>query len=577
MTNSENNKLKILVVVVVILLITLPRLIGLDKFVTVDEPSWVGYGANFYYSLGQKEINEIQVNYTPGITTMILGALSIHILFPEYRGFGQDYLWKDDLGVADILLSHGQQPMGVLVGARVFMIITISIVLVAIFFYTRRLIGGTPALLSVLLISLDPYYLGHSRLLTQEGLISVLLILSIISYIAFMHAGKRKLDIFVSAFAGSIACLTKSSGTIIIPFIVLMSIKAYYENRKGESGRNESVHIHPLRDALSWLLIWLGIFIFTYVAFWPSLWVEPREALERVYGSVFNMVVGDVEFERFTLSNLISFFLDPKGYVIYLRSILTKTTPLVWLGLVIALANLMIYKASLKENIQKRILMYLFIFTVLFYIMMSLGKNKVSPHYIMTAIVCVIYIAGNGIAIALEWLYQKNNDLFRNYVIPGILVILIIFQLNSLIPYYPYYFTYVNPLIQKIDKGILSPQRSNYGEGLDLAAEYLSQRPKAEKVRVMSWYSGVFAYMFPGKVRHLAPRARWSEAEIDKLERSDYLVIYYEQQKRRNLPPKLMADLEGVMPEHSIFLNGIEYVRIYEVNELPDNVFLPDD
>ena len=153
-----NNKQKVLVVFVVILFIVLPRLIGLNKFVTVDEPSWVGYSANYYYALSHLRIDELYKNYAPGVTTMMFGAASIHLLFPEYRGLGQGYLWRDDLGVAEIMVSHGQQPMEILVVARIFMILGITITLTLIFFYSRRLLGITPAILSVLLISLDPYY-----------------------------------------------------------------------------------------------------------------------------------------------------------------------------------------------------------------------------------------------------------------------------------------------------------------------------------------------------------------------------------------------------------------------------------
>ena len=64
---------------------------------------------------------------------------------------------------------------------------------------------------------------------------------------------------------------------------------------------------------------------------------------------------------------------------------------------------------------------------------------------------------------------------------------------------------------------------------------------------------------------------------IQRLKKSDYLVVYYHHQMARNIPQKLLMDIAGVEPEHTIWLNGIEYARIYQVSDLPDAVYIPDD
>jgi hypothetical protein len=206
--------------------------------------------------------------------------------------------------------------------------------------------------------------------------------------------------------------------------------------------------------------------------------------------------------------------------------------------------------------------------------MMSLGANKSSPHYIMTTMVCLMYIAGIGLAVIIQWI--KGNSIFRKIGVTLFLGTLIFFQAYSLVLYFPYYYPYVNPITASINKGVFSPIPSGYGEGLDLAAEYLSQKPDAENLTVMSWYAGIPGYLFPGEVEHIKPRPEWPESSVRKLQRSEYLVIYHEAQLRRNHPEKLMHDLADVIPEHSISMFGTEYIRIYKVSELPDSVFVPD-
>ena len=63
---------------------------------------------------------------------------------------------------------------------------------------------------------------------------------------------------------------------------------------------------------------------------------------------------------------------------------------------------------------------------------------------------------------------------------------------------------------------------------------------------------------------------------LERLRRSDYLVLYYDHQLKRDMPAKLMQDIQAVIPEKSIRLYGIEYIRIYRVQDLPDSVFIPD-
>ncbi|HSR19950.1 MAG TPA: hypothetical protein VLL49_03455, partial [Anaerolineales bacterium] len=57
------------------------------------------------------------------------------------------------------------------------------------------------------------------------------------------------------------------------------------------------------------------------------------------------------------------------------------------------------------------------------------------------------------------------------------------------------------------------------------------------------------------------------------LRRSQYLVIYYALQHGRNAPANVMRALEDLTPETTIWLNGIEYVRVYALHELPSDFY----
>ena len=100
-----------------IAVIALPRLIGIDRFATIDEPYWLTAGSDFYYALGQRAFANTFYDYHPAVTTMWIITAAMLVYFPQYRGFGQGYfdVYKDSL--ERFLLSHGHTPLGLLTTA----------------------------------------------------------------------------------------------------------------------------------------------------------------------------------------------------------------------------------------------------------------------------------------------------------------------------------------------------------------------------------------------------------------------------------------------------------------------------
>ena len=152
-------------------------------------------------------------------------------------------------------------------------------------------------------------------------------------------------------------------------------------------------------------------------------------------------------------------------------------------------------------------------------------------------------------------------------------MLLILFQGGILIAYavgtlqtFPYYISYYDPLLGGSKKAG-ETRFVGYGEGLDEAGRYLAQKPNADQLTAMAWYgNGCFSYYFPGKTNYFNAHLSW--ADFLEKERSDYLVVYTNQWYRRQ-PPELFDILERVKPEHSVWIDNIEYVRIYKVSDIP--------
>jgi 4-amino-4-deoxy-L-arabinose transferase-like glycosyltransferase len=545
-------------------LLAVPRLVAINQFATVDEPYWLTAGSDFYFALGQRAFANTVYDYHPAVTTMWIIALGMLIYFPQYRGFGQGYfdVYKDTL--ERFLLSHGRTPLGLLTVSRVIQTVVIVILLLVIFWFLRRAFGNRIALAGILLVSFDPFFLGHSRLLNHEGMLSLFVILSFLALMMHLFFERKLVYLLLSAAAAGFAQLTKSSSIILVPVIGLLFLVEIFFHREGTLRKR-------VQKSLAELVIWLVMLGIVYFVFWPGMWVAPGEMLYQVFGNAFSYafggarltVTGGVQPEDFQphLGDIISF----------VRSILWRTTPIIWIGVVLSLISLIRLKWE-----QRFEMLGLFLIGLLFILEFGIASGRNSAHYVLTTYVSLDILAALGWVYGLEWLsHRLQEGLTRSLPVLG-LAFIVIAQAGSALEFFPYYYTYYNPIMEASRAGRQNPN-FGYGEGLELAAKYLAQEPGAADAPVIAFYGrGPFSYFYPGKTEQLKPV--YADAEnvpqlVQIFHGSKYIVLYYQLEKDRDVPANVMHALDGITPEKVIRLNDIEYIRIYRVDDLPAQFF----
>ena len=65
----------------------------------------------------------------------------------------------------------------------------------------------------------------------------------------------------------------------------------------------------------------------------------------------------------------------------------------------------------------------------------------------------------------------------------------------------------------------------------------------------------------------------WNEEYSNEYQNADYAIIYV-QQIQREAPKTLLDFLNQHEPEHTISINGLEYIWIYNLRELPEPEFV---
>jgi hypothetical protein len=162
-----------------------PRLLGLGRFVTADEPTWGKRAATFYLALSKGNYAATFLSPHPGVTTMWAGAGAYQLKFPKYLRVGE--LRIGDSELFEKFYRHGPRPIEVLATARALVVLLNLAVFLLGFIFARRLFGLLPALVGFLLIAFDPFYLAHSRLLHVDALLSSFLFLSVLAYLVFLQ------------------------------------------------------------------------------------------------------------------------------------------------------------------------------------------------------------------------------------------------------------------------------------------------------------------------------------------------------------------------------------------------------
>lgn len=155
-------------------------------------------------------------------------------------------------------------------------------------------------------------------------------------------------------------------------------------------------------------------------------------------------------------------------------------------------------------------------------------------------------------------------SLFKKYikVVIALCVIGISWQAYEIVRLHPHELAYRNPLFVSIAKG----RTMGWGEGLDVAAAYLNEKPNAEDLLVAAYYESSFAYHFKGKFTSAERLGKESAQEIG----ADYVVLYrtMEGRAQERWETKVLAEYKNKIPEKIISLNNEEYVWIYKIDKI---------
>jgi dolichyl-phosphate-mannose--protein O-mannosyl transferase len=153
---------------------------------------------------------------------MWAGALAFLHQYPQYKDDAQGLVNTDEFHVFMEGETVPVTPLELLREGRLAMAAVQVAVLAVCYIYARRLFGLLPAFVGMLLVAFDPFYLGLTRLLHLDGLMTSFVLLALLAYTVFLSE-RRIADLLVSGIAAGLGWLTKSPALILAPVLGMLT------------------------------------------------------------------------------------------------------------------------------------------------------------------------------------------------------------------------------------------------------------------------------------------------------------------------------------------------------------------
>jgi 4-amino-4-deoxy-L-arabinose transferase-like glycosyltransferase len=373
---------------------------------------------------------------------------------------------------------------------RIISVIVGSISVVLIFLLVKEFYSKKIAFLSALALSFTPYFIGHSKVATQENLISFFTILAVFIFFKALKTNELKNKLYLLAgVVLAVAVSTKYNGFFFLVLFGVLTLINFWPKFKSD-----------WKNVFNNYIIWIPVIVLIlFYLMWPWLWSDP---IGQFLDS--SSRIGSSRFEEYFLGQ----FPSPHPWYYFFAYFAATTPPILFVGL-IAFATKLILNRS-KYDIWFG-LYFLTPFMASFSPLRMDGIRYIFPIWAPLAIVSTIglfYLVN----LARQSLNIKNKSLLEISTIAFVTLVLV----ATNIKFHPYYLDYYNFFVGG-PKGVYDNRLFDYaywGEGLrnGVNAVYADSNgaPKS-----------IYLFVTP---RHVVPPIEKNLVDAKDIAEADYVV-----------------------------------------------------
>ena len=505
------------------LLALAPRAVGTGLFATPDEDLWLHRSSAFRLALERGDWRDTYRSGHPGVTTMWLASFGARPWAESLTRYRQNTIYR------------APDFMAALEAARRPILLVNAILVAALGLLAWRLFGPGPALFCGLLLALDPFLVAYSQQVHLDALLAGFMALALLAALVRWTAGGGRVYLVLCGLASGLALLTKTPAAFLFGAVPLIALVGH---RFGPAG--------PGRGRLAAeLLSWAGLAGLTALLLWPALLVNPVETLREAASFTEETSQRAREANTFLLGT-------PRtdaGPLFYPLTLLFRLTPAALLGLVAALG---LWSRSATRSPAALLLLC----SLGFGLALALSPKKFD-RYLLPSVVLLDLLAGLGLWQAWRALREGRlllAGLLRRW--PAALALplgaaLLVGTVWPLQAVAPHYLSYYNPLLGGGPAAVRTVPVGR-GEGFDQVAAFINAQPDGAQARVAIF----FEFCVP-----LNPLLQGTALRDDEPRGATYYVEYVNARQRQR--PIRLPLVEP--PLQTVWLNGIEYARIYRV------------
>ena len=514
-------------IIVFSILFFLTRLPGLkNDVINPDGSLWHYRSEQFIVGIKNKQFEKTYQHYQPGVTLMwITGpAVEIYKRLTGVVSYNIDTFQNFDL-ISKIAIVAVQYFLSVL-----------------IIFVLAKIVGFYTSFFTVSLFTFEPFFLANSRLYHMDILLTLLLFLGII--LSFLNL--KKPVIWKSVLIGfflSLSFLTKSISIGGLFFVLFYTIAYFiYSNQKDK--------IFPIAG-----FIVVSFVFFTFLLF-PALWVKPWYYISDIFSELVRVGIrkghDQIMFGVPTTN---------AGPLFYPLIILMKVSPLLLIGVFYCFWKFIksvVKKFKSPGGIFFGFTLYLVIFYVGYFLGISFPAKKVD-RYILVMYPLFSYCA----VIGYQRIFQNLKSSAGKYIFFSLSIFsLVVFWVIPIIKLYPWYFTYTSPVFgSSVNANKIIGQKP-YGVGIvDL------------KETIVTGYSDKSTGEWPNlgfydtqPIKTIYPNSKVFDVRVYGPSNYDLVVLGINEE----MPEKVLKSTQYKFEkDYSMWINGLEYWRIYVRKNLP--------
>ena len=499
------------------LLTRLPDL-GMDS-INPDAVNWHYRAEQFVVGLKHSQFEKTYQHYHPGVTLMWTVGAPIEIFkqitgisaYDQFSFYAFHYIAKISLVFAQLGLS------------------------LLLMYWLTKTIHFSKAYFTIFFLSLEPFFVGNSRMLHMDVLFALLVFASLVLSHLYIKEEKWYWAVLSGALL-AFTFLTRSIG--IGAYLYVAFAGAFYVYFKQKD----------LKAGVKFFGLITGVFVLFSFVFFPALWTEPV----RVIGDIF------AEGERIGIRKghwqiFFGEYTRNPGLLFYPLILLLKTSPFLLIGVVLYGATLL---KMLKHGLQNKefVLLkkekivgfptYALIFYIGYFVVMSFPSKKLD-RYMVTLFPYISLLATFGFYFFLE----KYHGMLRLARL-GVLLIFANFVILPVFLFHPHQFTYTSPLFGSSENANSIVAQKPFGVGIFEVKEHL-QANYGSVVEV--------GFIDTKPIKSIYPNSLVSDIRVNGVRAYDVLVLAVNEEM-----PQEVADSDAnFVQDSSIYINGLEYWRFF--------------